>query len=56
MEEQYVRELAEKHSEGSKKVPKFLSAALKGLPERYGIRKSFAYAFLSSALPSLPPL
>jgi hypothetical protein len=48
LEEQYVKELAEKHSEGSKKVPKFLSSALKGLPERYGKKIILSCASLLS--------
>jgi hypothetical protein len=34
-EEIYVKELANSQPQGTSKIPKFLSSALKGLPERY---------------------
>ncbi|CAG9809975.1 unnamed protein product [Chironomus riparius] len=51
LEKKYIKELTEKHQEGTKKVPKFLSAALKGLPERWKnwvVRLVFAIIMISA--------
>jgi hypothetical protein len=42
-ERKYIEELSRKQPQGTNKIPKFLSSALKGMPEKYNLHSLAHY-------------